>query len=85
MAHPGVWTCRCRAGSVCEGFSGGIPLQCETCALPKRIFVLTEDGALGYFGGGLGGDKDLQEPFLRAHLTAALAKGEGEIHVGRCP
>lgn len=34
-----------------------------------------------YFSGGLGGDKTLQEPFLHAHLTAALAAGEGEIHV----
>ena len=81
----GVRMRRCRFGSLREDPSGGVPLQCETCALPKRIFVLTEDGALGYFGGGLGGDKDLQEPFLRAHLTAALAKGEGEIHVGELP
>lgn len=36
---------------------------------------------LEYFAGGLGGDKALQEPFLLAHLTAALAAGEGEIHV----
>ena len=36
---------------------------------------------LAYFGRGLGNDKTLQEPFLRVHLTAALAAGEGEIHV----
>ncbi|RPD60188.1 hypothetical protein L226DRAFT_535116 [Lentinus tigrinus ALCF2SS1-7] len=47
--------------------------------------ILAEAFHYSYFGGGLGGNKDLQEPFLRAHLTAALAKGEGEIHVGELP
>ncbi|KAL1949595.1 hypothetical protein VTO73DRAFT_8476 [Trametes versicolor] len=43
--------------------------------------ILAEAFGYEYFAGGLGGDKALQEPFLLAHLTAALAAGEGEIHV----
>ncbi|KAI0749656.1 hypothetical protein C8Q80DRAFT_1163263 [Daedaleopsis nitida] len=43
--------------------------------------VLAEAFQYNYFAGGLGGDKALQEPFLRAHLTAATTTGEGEIHV----
>ena len=76
--------CRCRAESLCEDFSRGIPLQCVTCVLSTFLYS-PRTRPVEYFDGGLGGDKDLQEPFLRAHLTAALAKGEGEIHVGELP
>ncbi|KAI0649020.1 acyl-CoA N-acyltransferase [Trametes meyenii] len=50
-------------------------------ALDAYAKLLAEAFHYSYFGGGLGNDKDLQEPFLRVHLTAALAAGEGEIHV----
>ena len=39
----------------------------------------------GYWSGALEKNKDLQEPFLRAHLTAATATNEGELHIAELP
>ncbi|KAI0359757.1 hypothetical protein OH77DRAFT_1517373 [Trametes cingulata] len=47
--------------------------------------LLAEAFNYQFFGSGLAGDKSLQEPILKAHMTAAIVKGEGEIHVAELP
>ncbi|KAI0667418.1 acyl-CoA N-acyltransferase [Trametes maxima] len=47
--------------------------------------LLAEAFGYSYFSGGFAKDKSLQEPALRAHMTAALVEGDGEVHVAELP
>ncbi|KAI0831938.1 hypothetical protein BC628DRAFT_1350649 [Trametes gibbosa] len=47
--------------------------------------ILAESFDYNLFGAGLGNDKSLQEPFILAHLNAALVSGEGQVHVAELP
>ncbi|KAI0749646.1 acyl-CoA N-acyltransferase [Daedaleopsis nitida] len=43
--------------------------------------VLAESFEYRFFGFALGGERRFQEPMHKAHLNAALAKNEGEVHI----
>ncbi|RPD60175.1 acyl-CoA N-acyltransferase [Lentinus tigrinus ALCF2SS1-6] len=58
------------------------PSEAEIDAYTK---LLAEAFSYRFFAFALGGDKDLQEPMHRAHITAALANNGGEVHIAELP
>ncbi|PIL35482.1 hypothetical protein GSI_02210 [Ganoderma sinense ZZ0214-1] len=61
------------------------PITLSDDELDQYAKLLAESFNYNFFGSALNKDKALQEPMMRAHMAAALVKGEGEVHVAELP